>query len=139
MDIKYINHGAFFTEYLEGKNSIILRFYGYYHNTKIINFYFYFDKKDPTRNYTSIDIKDGGYHSSPCTSKAINRFVNYATEWLYNDFGDKETNNCMNYAYHCITDMHDLYFEKYRKCNGKVLSGVTYRDRYYLGYFGFNY
>lgn len=139
MDIKYINHGAFFTNYLEGKNCITLHFYGYYYNTQIVEFYFYFDKKDPTRDYTAIDIRDGGYHASPYTTKAIKRFVKYATEWLYNDFGDKETNECMSYAYRCIANMCDLYFEKYRKCDGITLPYVIYNGHHYHGYIGFNY
>lgn len=139
MDIKYINHGVFFTTYIEGENNISLRFDGYFYNTKIVDLYFFFDRKNPSLNYTSIDFRDGGYHSSPYTTKAITKFVDFACDWVNNNFGDQYINDCMAYAYRAITDMYELYRRIYRKCNGNVQSEITFYGHHYQGHFGFNY
>ena len=125
--------------YIEGENIVNVHFYGYYYKTKVFDMYVFVNKENHAENYISISIKDGGFHSSPYTTKAIKKFIAYATEWLYNDFGDKFINDAFLYAYHCISDLSDIYFKKYRKCDGKVFTNISYNGRTYKGYFNFNY
>lgn len=139
MNIKYINNGVFMTTYIEGENNISLRFDGYFYDTKIVDLYFFFNKKNQSLNYTSIGFRDGGFHSSPYTTKAMKKFVDFACDWVNNNFGDKYVNDCMVYAYRAIADTYELYNSKYRKSDGKLLSEVLYNDRNYKGHFSFNF
>lgn len=139
MENKYINNGVLHTEYFEGHNIITIRFEGWYYNTNIVNIYFYFDKENPHESYTSFAIRDGGYRSSPYTTKAMTKFIDLACEWVDNDFGDSYINDCMIYAYHAISDIYEVYRNKYRKCNGECLTEITYHGRYYPGHFNFNF
>ena len=69
----------------------------------------------------------------------MTKFVDFACDWVNNNFGEQYINDCMIYAYRAIADMYELYRSKYRKCDGKLLSDVMYHGRNYKGYFGFNY
>ena len=139
MFIKYINHGVLLNSYIEGEKAITTHFNGFYYNTKVFDFYIFVNKEKVEENYISLSINDGGYRSSPYTTKAIKNFVSYVADWLYNDFGDKKTNNAMFYAYDCLKDLSNKYFKDFRKCDGKVFSELECNGRNYKGYFAFNY
>ena len=139
MDIMYISNGVLLNSYIEGENIVSTHFYGYYYKTKVFDMYVFVNKENHEEDYISISIKDGGFHSSPYTTKAIKKLINYATEWLYNDFGDIYINNAMLNAYNCIKNISEIYFEKYRKCDGKIFTDISYNGRTYRGYFSFNY
>ena len=132
---KYYNNGFLAISGIDGVTCFTHTIEGYYYNTKVINIHAFFDSKDETQNNITIDIDDGGYHSSPYTTKALKKML---SDMLYDidcDMGSEWENNAYNELRKAIIEAFNLYFSKYRKCEQKVINNLCGNNqRIYFNY-----
>lgn len=113
-----------FTHYVEG----------YYYNTQVIRISAYFDKEKPEENNITIEINDGGYHSSQCTTKTLKRMLNDILSDIDVENGSEWENNAYDELYRATREAFALYFTKYRKCECKRLTDARSNQKFYFNY-----
>lgn len=121
---KYYNNGFLRISSLYGTTCFTHDIEGYYYNTQVIGIHGFFDNKDENQNSITISIDDGGYHSSPYTTKALKRMLSDILYDIDCDMGSEWENNAYNELRKAINGAFALYFSKYRKSDCKVLTNL---------------
>ena len=131
----YYNNGFLRISAIYGTTCFVYSVDGYYYNTQVIRISAYFDKEKPDENNITVEINDGGYHSSPYTTKTLKKMLSDILYDIDCDMGSEWENNAYTVLYKTIQEAFTLYFSKYRKCECKALTG-TYgnNQKFYFNY-----
>lgn len=122
---KYYNNGFLRISGIYGATCFTHDIEGYYYNTQVIGIHAFFDSKDATQNNITINIDDGGFHSSPYTTKMLKRMVGDILYDIDCDMGSEWENNAYNELRKAISGAFSLYFNKFRKCECKSLANLS--------------
>lgn len=132
---KYYNNGFLRISAIYGTNRFVYGVAGYYYNTQVICISAYFDKEKPQENNIKVEIDDGGYHSSPYTTKTLKKMLSDILYDIDCDMGSEWENNAYNELRKTIIEAFNLYFSKYRKCEQKVINNLCGNNqRIYFNY-----
>ena len=132
---KYYNNGFLRISAIYGANCFVYCVDGYYYNTQVIRISTYFDKEKTIENNISVEISDGGYHSSPYTTRTLKKMLSDILYDIDCDMCSEWENNAYIVLYKTIQGAFALYFSKYRKCENKILTD-TYgnNQKFYFNY-----
>lgn len=121
---KYYNNGFLRISAIYGTTCFTHDIEGYYYNTQVIGIHAFFDSKDANQNNIIINIDDGGYHSSPYTTKTLKRMLSDIIYDIDCNMGSEWENTAYRELYDTIRRAFTLYFSKYRKCERKVITNL---------------
>ena len=108
---------------------------GYYYNTQVIRISAYFNKEKPSESNIIVNITDGGYHSSPYTTKALKKMLSDILSDIDGNMGSEWENNAYTDLYKAIQGAFALYFSKYRKGECKALTDINGKvQKFYFNY-----
>lgn len=132
---KYYNNGFLSIRTIEGAHTIFYSVEGYYYNTKVVDIALYYgtNEKDEN-NHCNISITDGGYHSSPYTTKMIKRMLNDVLDDINVDFGVSWQNALFAKFYNTIIYASSQYFKKYRKTECVVLKDKDAGTKFHFNF-----
>ena len=132
---KYYNNGFLRISAIYGTNCFVYCVDGYYYNTQVIRISAYFDSEKTVENNITVEINDGGYHSSPYTTKTLKKMLSDILYDIDCDMGSEWENNAYTDLYKTIQGAFALYFSKYRKCECQTLTD-TYgnNQKFYFNY-----
>lgn len=132
---KYYNNGFLRISGIYGTTRFTHYVDGYYYNTQVIRICAYFDKEKPDENNITIEINDGGHHSSPYTTKMLKRMLSDILYDIDCDMGSEWENSAYTDLYKAIQGAFALYFKKFRKCENITLTDMYGNNqKFYFNY-----
>lgn len=130
----YYNNGFLKISAIYGTTCFTHYVEGYYYNTQVIRISAYFNNEKPDVNNITIEINDGGYHSSPYTTKTLKKMLSDILYDIDCDMGSEWENNAYTDLRKAIQEAFTLYFSKYRKCECKRLTDAHGNQKFYFNY-----
>ena len=132
---KYYNNGFLRISQIYGITCFVYTVDGYYYNTQVIRISAYFDKEKINENNITIEINDGGYHSSPYTTQTLKIMLSDTLYDIDNEMGSEWENKAYADLYKTIQGAFALYFNKYRKCERTTLTDTYGKNqKFYFNY-----
>lgn len=132
---KYYNNGFLRISGIYGITCFSYRVEGYYYNTQVLEIHAFFDGKDANQNNITIHINDGGYHSSPYTTKTLKKMLSDILYDIDCDMGSEYENKAYTDLYKTIQGAFVLYFRKFRKCENIILRDMYGNNqKFYFNY-----
>ena len=132
---KYYNNGFLRISAIYGITCFTHIVDGYYYNTQVIRISTYFSNEKPDENNITIEINDGGYHSSPHTTMVLKKMLSDILYDIDCDMGSEWANKAYFDLYKAIQGAFALYFNKYRKSEHKELTDTYGKNQKF--YFNF--
>ena len=132
---KYYNNGFLRISGIYGITCFTYTVDGYYYNTQVIRISTYFDSEKPDKNNITVEINDGGYHSSPHITKALKKMLSDILFDIDCDMGSEWENKAYFDLYKTIQGAFTLYFNKYRKCEyTKLTDKYNKNQKFYFNF-----